>query len=124
MEMQEVLRNIKRFREAKGMSQNEMAFRLNLEQPSYAHIEAGNRKLSLERLFMIADILEIPVESLLGSQAVTYHIPENTEETKDGQMTYGGSKVRLALLEKEVEHLKKQLAAQEKIIKLLEEKCP
>lgn len=122
--MTEVLDNIRRIRESKGMSQTELAFRLDLEQSSYSQIESGNRKLSLERLLLIAEILETPVEKLLGSQAAAYQIPEPEDKTDEGHLPYGSSQVRLTMLEKEIEHLKKQLAAQEKIIKLLEEKCP
>lgn len=121
-----VLENIRRAREAKKMSQTDIGFRLGMDQSSYSQVESGNRKLSLERLLQIAQILETPVENLVGAQAVEYLIPDTKPEIDDkGDLDarYGGPRIRLAMLEREIELLKQQIEDQKKIIRLLEEKC-
>ncbi len=42
-----------------------MAHELNMSQPAYSKIEKNETKLSVERLFEIANILETPVEKFL-----------------------------------------------------------
>ena len=52
---------IKVQREAKRYSQEFMAARLNITQPSYSRLESGFTKPDLEKLKVIAQVLEINI---------------------------------------------------------------
>jgi transcriptional regulator with XRE-family HTH domain len=54
-------------RKALGMTQGELAERVNIEQESMSRIETGSITPSLSRLISLADALDCPVEALLRS---------------------------------------------------------
>ncbi len=60
-----VVNKIKEFRKKKGYSHESMAFELGMSQVAYSKIEKNETKLSVERLFKIAEILETPIENFL-----------------------------------------------------------
>lgn len=49
--------NIKKFREAKGFSQNQLAEIVNLSREYLADVERGHKRISLKKFFAIADAL-------------------------------------------------------------------
>lgn len=57
--------NIKNFRETANYSQEYLASRLNISQNAYSKIETGVSNITVDRLFHIAQALEIEVEELL-----------------------------------------------------------
>lgn len=57
--------NIKRYREQKNFSQNQLAELVNLSREHIGSVETGNDFLSLRKLFEIADALNIPVKKLI-----------------------------------------------------------
>lgn len=57
--------NIKKYREQKGLSQNQLAELVDLSREHIGSVETGNDFLSLRKLFEIADILKIPVKNLI-----------------------------------------------------------
>jgi len=59
--------NIAYYRKLKGLTQLQLAERINISRTHMSNIEAPNMRtsISLETLMDIADILEIPVELLL-----------------------------------------------------------
>ncbi len=63
--MENIVNKIREFRKKKGYSHETMAHELNMSQPAYSKIEKNETKLSVERLFEIANILETPVEKFL-----------------------------------------------------------
>jgi transcriptional regulator with XRE-family HTH domain len=63
--MENVVNKIREFRTKKGYSHETMAHELHMSQPAYSKIEKNETKLSVERLFEIAKILETPVEQFL-----------------------------------------------------------
>ena len=63
--MEVVVNKIKEYRKKKGYSHESMAFELGMSQVAYSKIEKNETKLSVERLFKIAEILETPVENFL-----------------------------------------------------------
>ncbi len=63
--MEVVVNKIKEYRKKKGYSHVNMAFELGMSQVAYSKIEKNETKLSVERLFKIAEILETPVENFL-----------------------------------------------------------
>ncbi len=52
-------------RKAKGLTQKEMAEKLNIAQVNYSKIETGQTQLTVERLVSIARILEVDLITLL-----------------------------------------------------------
>jgi transcriptional regulator with XRE-family HTH domain len=57
--------NIKKYREQKKLSQNELAELVNLSREHVGSVEIGKDFLSLKKLFEIADVLEIEPYKLL-----------------------------------------------------------
>lgn len=57
---------IRKIREAKDYSQEYMAAKLHISQPSYARIESGGTRLSTERLEKIAELLDLKPELILN----------------------------------------------------------
>ncbi|MEZ4983962.1 MAG: helix-turn-helix transcriptional regulator [Saprospiraceae bacterium] len=58
------IHRIKAIRKQKNMQQQEVAERLNISQSAYAKIENGQSKVDTDRLLQLADIFEVPYDSL------------------------------------------------------------
>jgi len=56
---------IRKIRKAHGLSQEELAERINISTTHMSHIETGNTKLSLPVFVDIADALEVRLDDLL-----------------------------------------------------------
>ena len=65
---------IRRFRKAQGLSQEELAERIDVSVTHMSHIETGNTKLSLPVLVEITNALDISADDLLRD------IPSNREQ--------------------------------------------
>lgn len=63
--MQHLTYNIRTIRESLGYSQEYMALKLGIGQNGYSKIELGYTRITVERLFEIAKILNTDVYSLL-----------------------------------------------------------
>jgi transcriptional regulator with XRE-family HTH domain len=63
--MEEILKNIKDIRMRQGLTQLDVAARLNLEESSYYLVEAGKTTLTVKRLYDIAEILNVSVFDIL-----------------------------------------------------------
>lgn len=57
--------NIKHYRKLKNLSQNELAEIVKFSREHLACVETGNEYISLRKLFLIADTLEISVKQLV-----------------------------------------------------------
>ncbi|PWS32823.1 helix-turn-helix domain-containing protein [Pedobacter paludis] len=57
--------NIRKIREYRDYTQDYLAAKLKISQNAYSKIELGYSKLTIERLFQIASILEVEVTHLL-----------------------------------------------------------
>lgn len=57
--------NIRRIREGKGYTQEYVALKLGISQNAYSKIELGYTKITLERLFYIAALIETDIISLI-----------------------------------------------------------
>lgn len=64
-----VLDNIKSIRKNKGLSQEYVASKLDLHVINYGKIENNKTALTIERLYKIAEILEVSVMELLGEES-------------------------------------------------------
>ncbi|MCD8741141.1 helix-turn-helix transcriptional regulator [Mucilaginibacter roseus] len=57
--------NIRKQREAKNYTQEYLAAKLKISQNAYSKIELGYTKITVERLFQIADILGTSITGLI-----------------------------------------------------------
>jgi len=57
--------NIRKIREYRDYTQDYLAAKLKISQNAYSKIELGYSKLTIDRLFQIATILEVEVTHLL-----------------------------------------------------------
>lgn len=60
-----ISKNIRKYRELKGYSQEYMAHELDITQASYAKMENNTTKINVDRLFAIAKILEMDAGDIL-----------------------------------------------------------
>lgn len=58
-------KNIKKAREAKGLSQEQLAERLNVTRQAVSNWERGKSEPDIETLQRLSDVLEISVEELI-----------------------------------------------------------
>ncbi|SFU82018.1 helix-turn-helix domain-containing protein [Alicyclobacillus macrosporangiidus] len=58
-------------REAKGYTQKQVATMLGIALRSYQRFEYGERNLSIDKLFRLADILDVNVYELAGRDSKT-----------------------------------------------------
>ncbi len=69
LEMKAVAANIRKVREYRNYTQDYLAAKLEISQNAYSKIELGYSKITLDRLFHIAIILEVAVMELLQFDA-------------------------------------------------------
>ena len=111
---------IRKIREAKDWSQEQMAEKLDMSLNGYAKIERGESKIYLDKLEQIAQVFDIDVIELMQSDGknICFQI-----ESPLGSVYQGGGETQLLI---EVERLKLALShAREKeelLNKLLEQK--
>ncbi len=67
MDYYKIGQQIRKFRKAHGLSQEELAERINISTTHMSHIETGNTKLSLPVFVDIASALEVRADDLLGN---------------------------------------------------------
>ncbi|MEO7212114.1 MAG: helix-turn-helix transcriptional regulator [Mucilaginibacter sp.] len=63
-----VAANIRSKREELNYTQEYLAAKLNISQNAYSKIELGYTKITLERLFQIADVLETELMELIKTE--------------------------------------------------------
>lgn len=63
-----VATNIRNKREQLNYTQEYLAAKLNISQNAYSKIELGYTKITLERLFQIAEVLETEVMELIKTE--------------------------------------------------------
>lgn len=111
---------IRKFREAKDWSQEQMAEKLNMSLNGYAKIERGESKIYLDKLEQIAQVFDIDVIELIQSDGrnICFQI-----ESPLGSVYQGGGETQLLI---EIERLKLALShvreKEELLNKLLEQK--
>lgn len=72
MDYYEIGQRIRKIRKAHGLSQEELAEKVNISTTHMSHIETGNTKLSLSVLVDIAAALEVGTDDLIhGSETAS-----------------------------------------------------
>lgn len=110
--------NIKKHREFKGLRQQDLADRLNMNVRSYQKLENGVTRMDLERLAQIAEVLETSMEDLLRQDGVFIH-QEIKEASGPGSGAAGTGNTYNNYVDKEV--LNKLIASKENEIQMLKE---
>lgn len=77
---------IKRFRELKNLTQEHIAEKLGISQNSYSRLENETVKISTDRLKEIAQILDVPAEYLINTEAPVYNFSNNASIRYAGQI--------------------------------------
>ncbi|EZX25683.1 hypothetical protein V070_00181 [Staphylococcus aureus C0673] len=72
-------KNLKKYRNLKKLSQEEMAEKLDISRPAYTGYETGRRKPSLDMLYKISDILEVSIDDLSGIKKESTNLFEDAE---------------------------------------------
>ena len=68
-----IAKNIKKHRELKGFSQEYMAHQLNVNQSTYAKMENSSTKITIDKLFSVAKLLEADVSEILDLKNQTIY---------------------------------------------------
>ncbi len=93
--MEDILKRIKENRKKKGFTYDNMANELNTSPAAYRKIELNQTKLTVERLYQIANIIETKVEDLLDIKADKFYkqdIKENGIGCQDIEHFYSDNK--------------------------------
>ncbi|GAA3981503.1 helix-turn-helix domain-containing protein [Mucilaginibacter dorajii] len=62
--------NIRNTREQLNYTQEYLAAKLNISQNAYSKIELGYTKITVERLFQIAAILEVDIHEIINTEKI------------------------------------------------------
>lgn len=104
----DIIYKIKSIREQKGISQEDIAFKLGISQSAYAKIECQKNKMTVDKLLQIAKILEYPLSDLVcGDKPLRKHCCKETCEM---------FKQTVLLYEKRIEELKHQICLLKKLL--------
>ena len=63
---EEIRKNLIKYRKAKGLSQKELAEKLNISPPSVSMWEIGKNSIDINNLYNICKILDISFNDILG----------------------------------------------------------
>lgn len=75
----EIGKRIRRFRQERGITQEELAYEIDSSAAYISNIERGIKKPSLQKLFDIADIFQITLNDLIYEKPDI--LPEATQQT-------------------------------------------
>jgi transcriptional regulator with XRE-family HTH domain len=64
--------NIRHTREQLNYTQEYLAAKLNISQNAYSKIELGYTKITVERLFQVAAILDVDIYSLIDTERLSF----------------------------------------------------
>ncbi|MFI5161148.1 MAG: helix-turn-helix domain-containing protein [Sphingobacteriales bacterium] len=70
LRVKKVAANIRKVREHRNYTQEYLAAKLKISQNAYSKIELGYTKITIDRLFHIADILEVSSAELLDGESI------------------------------------------------------
>ncbi|AMA72739.1 DNA-binding protein [Aneurinibacillus sp. XH2] len=76
-----VYQNVKRIREAKGITKTRVASLLNMSLQGYKHIEDGTVRLDVERLRVIAELLSVDI-AVFFDEKLTDSVIKEIEKLK------------------------------------------
>ena len=71
---------IRAVREAKGLTQSDVAEKLNVSQSNYAYLEGRDVKMTVEQLYKVAKALDVTVAFLLEDAETTTSRQKSTND--------------------------------------------
>jgi len=111
---------IRRIREAKDLTQEQMAEKLGISQSAYGDIERGDNDPKLSKLQKIADIFEMQLSELVDlSEKGTLNINFNKQGKNKIHITSSLTEKEMALKDKELAMQAREIENLREIIALL-----
>lgn len=101
---------IRRIREQKGFSQDNIAIELGITQPTYARLEKDDDRIGITRLISIAEILKTTVSELIDEKAekvINQQYSKNPQAYIDN--IFQADKEHIQTLKDEIDFLRKLL---------------
>lgn len=101
---------VKQARKAKGLTQDDLAGELGMVRSNISHIENGKVSLDSNKLFKLANMLEVDPEWLMepAPQPTPGNVNTNRNNLTVGGTSEGGN-VEVRVLREQVEDLKRQV---------------
>ena len=78
LKIKAIAANIRHKREYRNYTQEYLALKLSISQNAYSKIELGYTKITVERLFQIADVLEFDVVELIRPEDGVKNLRDGT----------------------------------------------
>jgi transcriptional regulator with XRE-family HTH domain len=112
---------IKEIREGQGMSQEAVAYQLNISQQAYSRIEKNPDSASLKRLRDLSSVFGVPLNSLVGEDDI--YIQQNFQQQGGNAASIVHVHGTMNLIEKEMyeghlKDLRQQIETLTEIIKI------
>jgi transcriptional regulator with XRE-family HTH domain len=123
--MMPIHEKIRLLRKVKGLTQEEVADKLNMSVNGYGKIERGNCSVNLARLEELAELFEVEPLELLGSvdkNVFNLSYTNNTDIHLDTQTNHNNSTFGNSELQAEIEKLQLIIQLKDKEIELKDEK--
>ncbi len=111
MDTKKVLNNIKRLRELKGLTREQVADELSMTVSGYSKIERGEVDPGISRLNQLCKILGVELLQLFDFDASQMLYPQRSITEKEAEVNadirnlYSNQQKYIALLEREIERL-------------------
>ena len=99
--MNNIGKTIKKIREGKNITQEQLAEKLNVTRQAVSNWETGKTQPDIETIIKISEILEIPVEEIIYGQKkniIADNVNINQKSVKVGSQTGIGFGVALAMV--------------------------
>ena len=114
--MNQIIENIKKFRELKNLTRDEVAEKMEMSLSGYSKLERGDVELSISKLYKLAEILDVDVSQILNFDAsqvfnVSNNNVVNGVEIKEQHHHYPDEykDKYIKMLEAEIERLKGEI---------------
>ena len=105
--IKEIGQRIRKIRESQDLKQEDMAKSLDLTAGAYAKIERGETDPSITRLYQVAKILKVDINSLLSDKPLSKEIPISRAEINNLHLSLDSLNKQLQKLGTEIASLKK-----------------
>ena len=120
--MEKIINNIISICKKKGLSHENMAFELGISQPAYTKLLQNKTKLTVERLYKIAEILEVSVLKLQGLE-IDNQFNQTNKDSATGHLYKENNSQQIENYYQENKEQNQRLVAQhEKIVALYEQR--
>jgi transcriptional regulator with XRE-family HTH domain len=120
--MEKIINNIIRISKKKGLSHENVAFELGITQPAYTKLLQNKTKLTVERMYKIAEILEVNVTELQGLDLDNQFNQTNKDSATGHLYKENNSQQIENYYQENKEQNQRLLAQHEKIVALYEQR--